>query len=63
MDCTFVASEEDVMGYHSHHMSLHQVPNGRSSPATKPYVDAQVDRLTVVYEMDNIGSGCGTATS
>jgi uncharacterized cupredoxin-like copper-binding protein len=28
MDYTFVATEESVVTYHSHHMSLHQVPNG-----------------------------------
>ena len=28
MDYTFVAQEESVVGYHSHHMSLHQVPDG-----------------------------------
>ncbi len=28
MDYTFLADQESVVGYHSHHMSLHQVPNG-----------------------------------
>jgi FtsP/CotA-like multicopper oxidase with cupredoxin domain len=28
MDYTFVADQESVVTYHSHHMSLHQVPNG-----------------------------------
>ncbi|MFP5308947.1 MAG: multicopper oxidase domain-containing protein [Actinomycetes bacterium] len=28
MDHTFVADQESVVTYHSHHMSLHQVPNG-----------------------------------
>lgn len=28
MDYTFVADQEAVVTYHSHHMSLHQVPNG-----------------------------------
>lgn len=28
MDYTFVADQESVVTHHSHHMSLHQVPNG-----------------------------------
>ncbi|HEX9889965.1 MAG TPA: multicopper oxidase domain-containing protein [Nitriliruptorales bacterium] len=88
MDYTFVATEESVVTYHSHHMSLHQVPNGlfgamiigdyaalagvegvvdeqvmilndagnigfslngKSFPATTPYVYSSGDRVVVHY--------------
>jgi manganese oxidase len=88
MDHTFVADQESVATYHSHHMSLHQVPNGlfgalivgdyaavagvegvvdeqvmilndagnigfslngKSFPATTPYVYRSGDRVIVHY--------------
>lgn len=88
MDYTFDATEEAVVTYHSHHMSLHQVPNGlfgamiigdwaalsgfdnvvaeevmilndagnigfslngKSFPATTPYVYTEGDRVIVHY--------------
>ncbi len=62
MDYTFVAEEESVVGYHSHHMSLHQVPNGLfgmmvvGDYAQLAGIDGVVDEIPmIVNDSGNIG--------
>ncbi len=93
MDYTFVADQESMVTYHSHHMSLHQVPNGlfgalivgdyadlagvegvadeqvmilndagnlgftlngKSFPATQPYVYKSGDKVLVHYANEGL---------
>lgn len=62
MDYTFVADQESVVTYHSHHMSLHQVPNGLfGALVVGDYADiAGIDGVTdeevmIVNDAGNIG--------
>jgi len=62
MDYTFVASQESVMTYHSHHMSLHQVPNGLFGAmiigdyAALAGIDGVVDeQIMILNDAGNIG--------
>ena len=62
MDYTFVANEEAVVTYHSHHMSLHQVPNGLFGAmiigdyAELAGIDGVVDeQVMILNDAGNIG--------
>lgn len=62
MDYTFVADQESVVTYHSHHMSLHQVPNGLFGAmiigdyAQLAGIDGVVDeQVMILNDAGNIG--------